>query len=127
MHISHGGLQFGKIRYFDGQKKRSGLPDDVAAMVDQISENAIRLELINLSLTEARVLTIQAGNFGENRFDSVIISTEDGQVHKIDINNKWLTVDISPKAGAILEFRYSRYVSKPTYENPYSLRSEWEN
>ena len=125
MHISHGGLQFGKIRYFDGQKRRSGLPDDVAAMVDQISENAMRLAVINLNLTEARVLTIQAGNFGENRFDSVVISTEDGQVQRIDVKNKWLTIELSPKAGAILEFAYSRYVEKPTYETPYSSRSDW--
>jgi hypothetical protein len=125
MHISHGGLQFGKIRYFDGQKKRSGLPDDVAAMVEKVTSDEIRLVVVNLNLLESRRLTVQAGNFGENRFDSVSISTEDGNVQTLAVNNKWLTIELSPSAGATLDFVYSRYENKPSYETPYSAQSDW--
>jgi hypothetical protein len=125
MHISHGGLQFGKIRYFDGQKKRSGLPDDVAAMVERLTADEIRLVIVNLGSTESRVVTIQAGNFGENRFESVLISVEDEKSQTLDIKNKWFTIELSPGAGATLDFMYSRYENKPTYETPYSARSDW--
>ena len=127
MHISHGGLQFGKLRYFDGIKKRSGLPEDVAAMVEKLSADEMTVVLVNLSATQSRSMTLQAGNFGENRFGSVKILTEDGQTQTLDVNNKWLTIDLAPGAGATFDFTYSRYVNKPTYESPYSPRSDWES
>ncbi len=126
MHISHGGLQFGKVRYFDGQKRRSGLPDDVSAMVQTVTADSMRVHVINLSRTEPRVLTLQAGNFGENRFDSVVVSTEDGLEQEHNIESKWFTLDLAPGAGARLDFKYSRYVNQPTYETPFSLSSDWE-
>jgi hypothetical protein len=125
MHISHGGLQFGKVRYFDGQRKRSGLPENVSAMVNQISSDHIRVQIINLNENQSRTLTLQAGNFAENRFDSVEISTEDGQVQRIKIDNKWFTLEIGPLAGATLDFKYSRYLHQPTYETPFSNASTW--
>jgi hypothetical protein len=57
---------------------------------------------------------------------SVKISTEDGQIETLKIDNKWLTIDLAPGAGATFDFTYSRYVNKPTYESPYSSRSDWE-
>ncbi len=127
MHISHGGLQFAKVRYFDGQKKRSGLPDDVAAMVESVTADSMRVQVINLSKTEPRVLTLQAGNFGENKFESVKITYENGQMVEIKVDNKWLTLELTPGAGASLDFTYSRYVHQPSYETPYSLRSTWDS
>ena len=126
MHISHGGLQFAKVRYFDGERKRSGLPDNVAAMVDKLTANSMRVHIANLSQGESRVLTLQAGNFGENRFDSVAISTEDGQVQTFEINNKWFTITLAAGAGAVLDFQYTHYANQPTYETPYSSRSTWD-
>jgi hypothetical protein len=125
MHVSHGGLQFGKIRYFDDQRERSGLPENVSAMVEQISSNSMRVKVVNLNESQSRTLTIQAGNFAENSFNSVVISTEDGNVQSLEIENKWFTLEIGPLAGATLDFKYSRYVNKPTYETPYSKSSTW--
>jgi hypothetical protein len=70
---------------------------------------------------------LQAGNFGENRFDSVSISTEDGLVQKIEIDNKWFTLELGAGAGAVLDFQYTQYVNQPTYETPYSARSSWDS
>jgi hypothetical protein len=126
MHVSHGGLQFAKVRYFDGERQRSGLPKDVAAMVDKITTSLIQVHVINLSESESRILTLQAGNFGENRFDSVSISTEDGEIQKVEINNKWFSIELGAGAGAVLNFQYTQYVNQPTYETPYSSRANWE-
>jgi hypothetical protein len=126
MHISHGGLQFGKVRYFDGQKKRSGLPGDVAAMVEKITADELRVVIVNLNSVESRILTLQAGNFGENRFDSVVITSDNEETQSFKVNDKWLSLRLSPRAGATLDFTYTRYVNAPTYETPYSTRLNWE-
>jgi hypothetical protein len=126
MHISHGGLQHSKVRYFDGEKSRPGLPEDVSAMVDQVSADALRVVVANLNKIQARTLILQAGSFGENRFDKVTISGEDGSTSTHDVNSKWLTLDLAAGSGATLNFTYSRYVNKPTYETPYSSRADWD-
>jgi hypothetical protein len=126
MHISHGGLQHGKVRYFDGEKSRPGLPEDVSAMVDQVSADALRVVVANLNKSESRTLILQAGSFGENRFDKVTITGEDGSSSTHDVNSKWLTLDLSAGSGATLNFSYTRYVNKPTYETPYSSRADWD-
>ena len=126
MADSHGGLQHGKVRYFDGQRSRPGLPEDVSAMVDKVSAEALRVVVANLSKSDSRTLILQAGSFGENRFDKVTITAEDGTSATNDVNSKWLTLDLSAGAGATLDFSYTRYVNQPTYETPYSARSDWD-
>jgi hypothetical protein len=126
MHISHGGLQHGKVRYFDSENSRPGLPEDVAAMVDQLSANKMRVLVSNLNTSKSRVLTLQAGTFGENRFDNVTIVGEDGSSVTHDVKSKWLTVELAAGSGAALHFTYSRYVNQPTYETPYSSRGDWD-
>jgi hypothetical protein len=71
-------------------------------------------------------LILQAGSFGENRFDKVTITGEDGSTSTHDVNSKWLTLDLAPGSGATLNFTYTRYVNKPTYETPYSSRADWD-
>ena len=45
MHISHGGLQHGKVRFYDGQKQRPGLPSGAAVIVDAISADSISMQV----------------------------------------------------------------------------------
>lgn len=125
MHISHGGLPFAKVRYFDNQKQRAGLPDDVSALVDGLTEDSIHISLYNLNQNEPRTLTLQAGNFGENRFESVEIASEDGTIQNCVIEGKWFTVELLPGAGAKCSFTYSRYSNSPTYETPFSMKNGW--
>lgn len=126
MHISHGGLQHGKVRYFDGDNQRPGLPEDVAAMVVAMTADSLTIKIINLSQSTPRHAIIQAGTFGEHRFDSVEISTEDGKTTTQLVDSKWLSINLEPNAGATLVFTYSRYVFSPTYETPFSLRQDWD-
>jgi hypothetical protein len=127
MHISHGGLQHGKLRYFDGEKSRPGLPEDVSVMVSEVSSDHLRVEVVNLSESHPRSLILQAGSFGENRFDKVTITAEDGSSATHDVNSKWFTVDLLAGAGATLEFTYRRFANKPTYETPYSAMEDWDS
>jgi hypothetical protein len=120
MHISHGGLQHGRVRYYDGQKKRPGLPDSVAALVEQITADAVTIQVVNLHHAEARELIIQAGTFGEHRFEEALIHDQQGHiVGQQAVGGKWFGVELEPNAGAKLELQMKRYVNKPTYETPW--------
>ncbi len=125
MHISHGGLQHGKVRFFDGQKQRPGLPSGVAVIVDAISDSTISMQVANIDSDE-RQLVIQAGTFGEHRFESVVITGADGAVQELNIGEKWFVLDLVGGAVASLKFKISRYVNDPSYETPWSSRSDWD-
>lgn len=126
MHISHGGLQHGKVRLFDGQKERPGLPDDVGVIVDAISPTSVSLKAVNLSTTEARQLVVQAGAFGEHNFTNVTVTTQSGASQVQEINEKHFALDLAAGAGATLVFTLARYVNPPSYETPWQKMKDWD-
>ena len=66
--VYHGGLLHVRLRYYDAEAARPGLPPDVAALVDRIEGNRLRVQLVNTSPQHARRLVLQSGAFGEHRF-----------------------------------------------------------
>ena len=125
MHISHGGLQHGKVRFFDGKLQRPGLPPDVAVIVDGMDATTLSMQVANIG-ADAQELFIQAGTFAEHRFESVVITGADGAVTEMVIGDKWFALDLAGGAVASLKFVISRYVNDPSYETPWSARSDWD-
>jgi hypothetical protein len=121
MHISHGGLQYATVRYYDAAARRPGLPADVGALVTAIGTDFVELELVNLDLTAARSVVVQAGSFGEHRFGELTLAGVDS----IRVEGKWVHVDLAPGAGARLRLSMERYVNLPSYETPWSRPAEW--
>lgn len=76
--LYNGGLQFARVRYFDADRRRIGLPKDVSALVSKITKTETVLELVNLNATQTRNLLILGGAFGENLIESVdyLVETE---------------------------------------------------
>ena len=66
-----GGLLFARLRYFDPEKKRAGVPADVAALVSELTDTKTVVTLVNTSDTDARTVIVQGGAYGEHRFVSV--------------------------------------------------------
>ncbi len=126
MHISHGGLQHGKVRFFDGDQQRPGLPSDVGAIVDSLSATSIGMKISNTSTTTSHSLVIQAGAFGEHRFTCVEIKLDSGSSQKHQIESKWFQIDLGVQAGATLIFTVERYVNSPSYETPFSALDDWD-
>ena len=126
MHISHGGLQHGKVRFFDGDQQRPGLPSDVGAIVDSLSATSIGMKISNTSTTTSHSLVIQAGAFGEHKFTSVEIKLDSGASQKHQIESKWFQIDLGAQAGATLIFTVERYVNSPSYETPFSALDDWD-
>ena len=66
--IYHGGLLHVRLRYYDADEARPGLPAEVAALVSQVTATTTTVELVNTSPLHARRVILQAGAFGEHRF-----------------------------------------------------------
>jgi hypothetical protein len=123
MHISHGGLQFATFRYYDVENRRPGLPDSVAALISAVSRTTAELELVNLHATERRTLVVQAGAFRENRFVRVDVTGNPEQSQAL--NSEWLEVELLPGCSIALTLAFDRHAQSPSYETPWSLRSQW--
>src|SRR5437660_25484 len=52
-----------RIPYFDPDCRRAGIPEDVSALVENLSADETVLTLINLSRTMPRTIILQAGSY----------------------------------------------------------------
>ena len=59
-------MLYSQVRYFDGERRRAGLPPDVAALVTRIEKDLIELEVVNLNAAESRQLVEEYAKFLEN-------------------------------------------------------------
>jgi hypothetical protein len=112
-----GGLLNARLRYFDVQRKRDGLPEDVGALVSEMSSTRTVVTLVNLNKTATRELAVQGGAYGEHRIESVELN---GQ--RVTVNSPNFAVKIAPGAGATLTLQMKRYSEKPTENFPESVR-----
>ncbi len=66
-----GGLLTARLRYFDPERRRAGVPEDVSALVSEIADRRTSVTLVNTSTTHPRTVIVQAGGYGEHQFESV--------------------------------------------------------
>jgi hypothetical protein len=103
-----------RFRYFDPEKRRAGLPENVGALVEKLGADSAVVTLVNTNPLEPRTVVVQAGGYGEHRFDSV---TVDGKTTAI--KGAVLTVRLEAGSGARLSFRMTRYANRPTFAFPW--------
>ncbi len=121
MHVYHGGLQHGRVRYYDAAAERPGLPDDVGALVEALTDDSVTLTLVNLNIQEERQLIIQAGTFAEHSFYGAAILNQAGeQVDTAAAEGKWIQVQLDPGCGIRLRLTMGRYTQQPSYDTPWS-------
>lgn len=116
MHVYHGGLQQARLRYFDAEHRRPGLPPGVAALVHRLSTDSASVTLVNTDLTTNAELIISAGVFGEHAFTS---ATLDGAT--TEVSGRWLRVHLTPGATAELELGMRRFAQAPSYDTPWQI------
>ena len=109
-----GGLLNARVRYFDPERRRAGVPEDVAALVSGLDDRRTVITLVNLSARASRTVIVQAGGYAEHQFDSV---EWNGQRQRVDARE--LTVQLAPGAGATLTLATRRYVNQPTVAFPW--------
>jgi hypothetical protein len=110
-----GALQFSRLRYFDADARRPGVPQDVAALIDTLTADTTGVTLVNCSPTESRTVTIQGGAYGEHQ----ILTVSDGGAAK-PVNARAFTVRLAPGTGARLQLKMKRYANPPTLDFPWS-------
>jgi hypothetical protein len=109
-----GGLLNARLRYFDPDRKRAGVPDDVAALVSELSDTRTVVTLINLNASQPRTVVIQGGGYGEHQLVSV---TSGDRTTSIDA--PLLAVQLEPGCGQKLVLEMKRYVNTPTVLHPW--------
>jgi hypothetical protein len=112
---SQGGtLLYSRLRYFDPARRRAGLPQDVAALVDSWGPDSLTVTLINISPSVARSVIVQGGAYGEHQ----IVSVSDGNAF-IPMDAASFPVRLAPGAGAKLTIKMKRFANDPTLSFPW--------
>jgi hypothetical protein len=114
-----GGLVNARLRYFDPERRRAGLPQDVAALISQLSDTSTTLTLVNLNPSARRTVVIQGGAYGEHRITTV---THGRTTRRVEA--PLVTVELEPGSGGTLELGMKRYANDPTIRYPWK-RTEW--
>ena len=116
--IYNGGLLQTHLCYFDPERRRPGLPQDVAALVSSVSADEARVELVNLDSLGSREVIIQAGSFGEHEFTRV--AAEGGQ-ERADADASSFTLHLEPGSAVSLHLGMRRFARPPSYTLPAEL------
>ena len=111
--IYHGGLLHVRLRFFSADDPRPGLPEGVAALVDRMDENGVRLQLVNTDTKRGHRMVVQAGAFAEHGFTRV--STAEMTT---DLSSPHFQVSLRPAESVALELSMKRFASSPSYEQP---------
>ena len=103
-----------RVRYFDPERRRSGLPRDVAALVEKLTGDTVTLTLVNTSPFRPRSVIVQAGAYAEHRFQSVTLDRK-----TIPIDGPSVRLRLEPGCGSRLVFSMQRYANRPTLAPPW--------
>ncbi len=136
--IYNGGLLHARVRYFDVDRRRAGLPEDVSALVEKLTADRTVVRLVNTSATQSRRLVLQAGAFGEHSFTEVGYESRSSswpgglggyagsysaepvttQARTLAIEDGNLQVELPPAMEIRLDLATRRYVNEPSYATP---------
>ena len=133
--IYNGGLLIAPVRYFDAERRRPGLPEDVAALVEKVEKDRMVLNLVNLSGFAAREMIVQAGSLGEHQFTEVLYSARTSvypgkvgtytapalqtETQKVTLNASYMQVRLPPGTKIRLDLGMARFVRDPSYAFPW--------
>jgi hypothetical protein len=134
--IYNGGLQQARVRYYDADRRRPGLPPSVAALVSCIDPEATVVDLVNLDPDEDRAVIVQAGAFAEHTIEEVLYTAcEDGSwagdlydyghgdpaviERQAEVHGPWLAVRLPSSTRTRLTLRLSLRTRKPSYATPF--------
>jgi hypothetical protein len=117
-----GGLLNARLRYFDPALKRAGVPEDIAALVSEMTDTKTVVTLVNSNKTKPRTVIIQGGTYGEHQLETVLVGEE-----TIPINSPVVTVELNPGSGQRLALQMKRYANPPTVLHPWHRQADQRN
>ena len=134
--IYNGGLQQARVRYFDADARRPGLPPSVAALVSGIEPEATTVDLVNLDPLADHTVIVQAGAFAEHTIRTVChtLCAEESWVgdlydygHRepvvttvsVPVAGPWLRVELPRSTRIHLTLRLDLRTHTPSYRTPF--------
>lgn len=122
VHLTQGGIEpsregdlfNARLRYFDPARKRAGLPEDVAALISEMTDTTTVVTLVNLSNSDPRTVVVQGGAYAEHQIESVEWSGK-----PVPVGAPYFTVTLEPGAGEKVTLKMRRYASDPTVRFPW--------
>jgi hypothetical protein len=106
-----------QVRYFDPDRRRAGLAQDVAALVDSIGPDSVTLTLVNTNASTPRRLIVQMGAYGEHQ----TVSVRQGN-RTILVGAPYFAVRLAAGAGEQLVVTLRRLANDPTLLFPWERR-----
>ena len=103
-----GNILHARLLYYDPERSRPGLPDQVGALVDKIEPGGVRVRLVNLDPVEARRVVIQAGAYGEHKFTKVASGGA-----AVEVGGERIEVRLAPGAGGVLNIDMELFANQP--------------
>jgi hypothetical protein len=104
-----GNILHTRLFYLDPARGRAGLPEDVAALVESITPEGVRVRLVNLNAASPKDVVVRAGAYGEHHFTRVNGEPSDDNT---------LLVRLGPGAGGTLELGMKLFANSPTAPRP---------
>jgi hypothetical protein len=108
-----GTLLFARLRHFDADHRRPGLPADVAALVEALDGDSTTVSLVNLNPALTRRLVIRGGGYGEHRIEAVRVGER-----RIAVGARDVTLRLAPGSGARIVLEMRRHSQQPTLAWP---------
>jgi hypothetical protein len=102
------------VRYFDPARRRPGLPEDVAALVDSLQDGSTSLTLVNLNQADPRTVIVQGGAYGEHLCEQVT-----AEERTIPVHDRAFRVGLAPGCGGRITITMQRYAGVPTLAQPW--------
>ena len=103
-----------RLRYFDPSERRAGVPEGVAALIENMTDDEVVVTLVNVNQLDSRTVVIQAGGYAEHQFVS---ASSAGSSVEIDASH--FSVELGPGCGGRLTLKMDRYVNQPTMTFPW--------
>ena len=107
-----GNVLLSRLFYYDPERSRPGLPEQVGALVDRIGPSDVRVRLVNLDPLEPKRVVVQAGAYGQHRFGTV--RSDDGA---LGVNAERFEVLLEPGSGGTLEISMQTYANRPRFRS----------
>jgi hypothetical protein len=115
--LYNGGMLQTHLFYHDPVRRRPGLPEYVAALVDGISNTHANLQLVNTDPVAPHPVLLQAGAFGEHEFTQATVTVAAGVSQQV-VGNRHLRVELGPGARVQLKLNMKRFAHTPAYGVP---------
>jgi hypothetical protein len=102
-----------RLRYFDADARRAGLPVDMAALVHCLGDTVTEVTLVNTG-GHPRNVIVQGGAYAEHRIESV-----DAGQGALAVRSAHVSLRVEPGCGARLKLTMRRYANRPTLDFPW--------